>query len=139
MRQAYESRDDRSLQQSVADRLAALWRCDFVTMPQFYEFDYAIAQDKVVKGFVEVKVRNKHYPTLLLSLHKWQVGLKMSELSRLPFLIVSSTPAGLFWIKAEQRPLEIVIGGRADRNDSQDVEPCVLIPYASMTKVREAA
>jgi len=137
VRPAYETSANIAAEQSVAQRLEQLWSCKLVKTPRFYEFDYAITQDLAVKAFCEIKVREKHYQTLLLSLHKWKLGLEMAGASGLPFLLVAKTPAGLFYMTAVKKPYAIEMRGRTDRNDDQDIEPCILIPYSDMTKVKE--
>jgi hypothetical protein len=137
MRPTYETTVNLQTETAVAAQLQQLWECRFVKTPKFYEFDYAIESEDEVKAFCEIKVRGKHYPTLLLSLHKWQQGLMTAENTGLPFLLIAKTPEGIFWHQITKKPYRIVVGGRKDRGDEQDIEPCVLIPFDDMTKVKE--
>jgi hypothetical protein len=134
-RPTYETQANIDAELSVMDVFAAAWQCQFHKTPRFYGFDYTITRDDHVRAFVEIKVRKKHYPTLLLSLHKWQAGMALSRDTGLPFILIASTPQGLFWSEVKPGPMQIVVGGRNDRGDSQDKEPCVLLPYANMKRL----
>lgn len=133
----YESAGDLANQRKVADMLEKKWGCKLVKTPRFYQFDYTVTQDTAVKAFCEIKVRQAHYDELILSLHKWKSGVEMSIHTGLPFLLVVSTPKGLFWRDIKPGPLAVVIAGRKDRGDDQDIEPCVLIPMSSFKQIKE--
>lgn len=134
-RPVYETAADRANEMSVAERLVAAWKCQVFKNPDFYPLDYSIVQGKAVKGLCEIKCRNAHYPTLLLSLHKWMAGLEFTRCTGLPAFLVARTPEGLFRMQIEPMALSVEIAGRKDRGDSQDQEPCVMIPYSSMKRI----
>lgn len=129
MRPAYETDQDRSREQDIADKLAQLWDCSFVKTPRFYPFDYTILRKDTAVAFCEVKCRAKQYPTLMLSLHKWTTGVQLSRDTGLPFIVVASVPDGIHWHEVVAKPYSIVVGGRSDRGDPEDKEPCVLLPF----------
>jgi hypothetical protein len=134
MRKTYESVDDLKHQSMVASVIEDAWKCKLVKTPAFYQFDYTITRGIDVMGFCEIKVRNRHCDTLLLSLHKWVSASQCSKITKLPFFLVAKTPEGIFWVSTEAEKFEVVIGGRKDRNYSQDMEPCILIPFSRMKK-----
>jgi hypothetical protein len=134
-RPVYESEEDRRNERAVAGRLVAMWNCQVFKNPDFYPLDYSIVQGRMVKGFCEIKCRLAHYETLLLSVHKWMAGLEFTSSTGLPSFIVARSPAGLFRMQIQPMELAIEIAGRKDRGDSQDQEPCVMIPYARMKRI----
>lgn len=105
-----------------------------VRLPKFYHVDYAMKEmdSPTLTSWVEVKCReNKRdaYPTLILSVHKVLAGVQLGEATRMPFvLFVEWTDyAGHVTIRDTSR-LRVIVGGRYDRNDPQDVEPVFEIP-----------
>lgn len=136
MRPAYETAQDRSKEREVADTLQQLWHCEFVKTPRFYLFDYVIMRDSAAVAFCEIKCRSKRYDTLMLSLHKWTAGIQLSQMTGLPFVVVASVPEGIYWHEVKARPSSIIVNGRRDRGDPDDVEPCVLLPYSDFKRAK---
>jgi hypothetical protein len=136
----YETQDDVDAQSRVLDDLALAWKCEWVPLPKFYETDAALMRGREVMAFVEVKCRNaerRTYPTLILSVHKWLYLRALGERLRAKSILVVGYTDGIFWldVKAAELP-PIVFGGRADRGDGQDIEPCVDIPIGLFKPLR---
>lgn len=129
MRPSYETGADRDKERGVAETLEQLWDCLFVKTPRFYAFDYTIIQKNTAVAFCEIKCRAKRYDTLMLSLHKWQSGIQLSRDTGLPFLVVVGVDGEIWWHEVSGKPHRIIVGGRKDRADPDDMEPCVLLPY----------
>lgn len=134
MRPRYETSRDRSEEVAVAARLAELFGLSPKKLPESYTVDYALIDGGgVVKLLVEVKrrkVRWNTYPTLLLSMRKVDVARGMSDRSGLPALLAVQWDdrLGLVRLREDEPPGRITYGGRQDRRDWQDLEPCYQIP-----------
>jgi hypothetical protein len=133
MRPAYETAQDRSNEQQVVDLLCKAWNCTANKMPAFYQTDWSLSRNGEVKAIVEIKFRNKSYPSYLISLHKFSSMLLSSFASKVHHILVVCWPEAngrvVRYIKVtHDLHSRVVHGGRRDRGDSQDQEPMVEIP-----------
>jgi len=136
-RPMYESQHDLSNEERVAATLGSLWGCQFHKMPIRYHVDWALTKDDRVTAFAELKARNNpigKYGTFMISLAKWVTGNELSRSANVPFLIVVKWTDGLYWHKTGTAEVEVKMGGRFDRNDSQDFEPVVHIKTENFTR-----
>ena len=133
MRQAYETTKDQELEKNVITYACKIWNCEAVKTPKFYPLDWTLQQNRQIKGFVEVKYRKKSYPTYLLSAHKWQAAINLSEMLNIPAILLICWPDEngnrivIYTQMKRGTHSSIVHGGRNDRNDDQDTEPMVEI------------
>lgn len=141
-RQLYETQLDQT-REAVAIQLAASrWRASPVKLPMQYRIEYALMRDDRIAALVEVKCRDvasSQYPSLMLSLAKWQAGIALAGLLRVPFLVVASYTDGARFVKGNELDAAAVtfgFGGRKDRGDEQDMEPVVFIPASCFTAIR---
>ena len=130
MRPFYESSEDIQREQSVAAAAAIRWGCEARKLPKAYQLDWAFFRG-TLKAWCEIKCRNTAhaaYPTLLLSAHKWNDGLTFAERFSVPFILLIKWRDGIrYWEVTDIKP-EVQVGGRKDRGDAQDIEPCVHLP-----------
>ena len=132
MRPTYETIDDLRNERNVIEAFCNPFDYQYAKMPKQYHLDYCVLkQDKVV-GFCEVKVRtNNHnqYDTLLLSLSKVSAanGLKNASGINSILLVKWKDKFGYTYFKNDW---PVMVGGRKDRNDWQDIEPVVHIPIS---------
>lgn len=132
MRPIYQTHQDRAAEDSIASRFAAAWKCDLVRMPDFYPVDRMVLRDKPV-AWAEIKRRERglqQYPDVWLSLHKAIYGRQMSETTGLPFLFLVQFNDCFAYAEIKGQ-YQTVYGGRKDRRDWQDMEPCIQIPVDS--------
>lgn len=116
-----------------------------VKLPKRYYLDWVVmARDRSVNAWIECKRRynmRSKYPTFMMSMKKWQEGSDLSRLGGKPFYVVVEWDDGLFYVRQDE-VLDAVtygIGGRTDRNDPEDIEPCVYIPvHLFQPRVRPA-
>lgn len=139
-RPVYETAHDRARETGVSEALALAWRCEVHKLPRLYACDFAVMRDNVVQAWLEIKVRNASYSTYLLSLHKWIKGVELSEATGKPFLLVVSWPVDgervICYRPLVREPVHVVLGGRKDRGDPNDVEPMVEIPMSGFRTIR---
>jgi hypothetical protein len=126
MRPIYETSHDLANEASVADVLSFAWKCDMVKLQVRDAFDYAALKGKNITAFIEVKARTNpmhKYPTYMVSMTKVINANAVFIATGTPSLLVVKWTDCIGWVKLNQNNFPLKIGGRKDRNDSQDIEP----------------
>jgi len=144
MRPMYETPADLKNEEDVVAMLQKRWQCRFVKLPIRYHLDYvAVDGDKAI-GFVELKTRNYSMAQIdsmggyLMSIGKWSSAKALYDCSGLPFVLVVKTTDGIYYSTFKEfKPDDVLVRGRTDRGDWQDIEPCVLIKSNRFTKVKQ--
>ena len=129
MRPMYETPAHRSAEGAVAASLAGRWRAELMPTPRAYPVDYVAYRGGRAAAFVEVKVRRnprRAYPTYMISAHKLASAVSLRQATTLPVLLVVRWADATGWVELQPTPW-IEPGGRADRGDRQDREPCAHI------------
>jgi hypothetical protein len=134
MRPMYETPADLKNEEDVVAMLENRWQCRFVKLPIRYHLDYvAVDGDKAI-GFVELKTRNYSMAQIdsmggyLMSIGKWSSAKALYDCSGLPFVLVVKTTDGIYHSTFKEfNPDDVLVRGRTDRGDWQDIEPCVLL------------
>jgi hypothetical protein len=142
MRPLYESSKDLSNELRVAKILKDCWEADFVKLTMAYHVDWAVVRGPEIVAFAEFKRRHNpkdQYPSFMISLNKWMNGKKMGKEVGVPFLIIVEWDDGLYYTNSEVVKPKYGLGGRWDRKDSQDQEPCAFIETKAFYKVRKNA
>lgn len=142
-RPKYEQPRDLDNEQFIA---AILPELNITKVPHFYGFDFFGNLDGET-AILELKVRSKSFDTmrdgnLILSSRKYQACVTFPVPHK---LLLVKTPEGLFYANMERDVLflgdgvkkypQLIIDGRKDRNDPQDIEPCVLFPKANFKQL----
>lgn len=132
MRPIYETVADQELEKNVINYACKIWNCTAVKTPRFYPLDWSLQVNNQIRAFVEVKYRNKSYPTYLISAHKWQAAINLAEMFDIPALLLVCWPDDgsrmVIYTKMKRgNHSRLIHGGRFDRNDEQDKEPMVEI------------
>lgn len=137
-RPLYESELDRKNETEVATALERAWGCTVRKLKTACELDYSVERDGRVVAVMEIKCRNysfekiERFGGLMLSAHKWQAAKRWRETHNIAFILALGLPDGIYRMSIASDPwptdLDLVTTGRTDRDDPQDIEPCVLIP-----------
>jgi hypothetical protein len=146
MRPFYENDKDRKNEFAVAQAVAAYWGLNAVKLKPACEVDFAITQFDDVLAVMEVKCRNYYYDEidrfggLMLSCHKMSAIRRWHTDFPIGIVIAVRLNDGIFTFTTPkgydlQRFPKIKMTGRRDRNDTQDIEPCVLIPMNNFRKL----
>lgn len=142
MRPIYETAQDLGREQEVASTLESAWKCRFVKMPIRYHIDFVLIKEDKAVAFCEIKTRNYTMQKIdemggyLMSIGKWGSAKALSESSGLPFILVAKTTDGIWYTSVKDfKADEILVRGRTDRQDWQDIEPCVLLYCKRFTKI----
>ena len=142
MRPLYETASDLNRESKIAEFLETAWGCSFNKLSIKYGLDFAITVNDRVKAFCEIKTRNYSMPEIanmggyLLSIGKWMSAKHLSESSGLPFLLIVCATDALYQGRfTEFKHNNVLLRGRKDRNDWQDIEPCVLLDTKRFKKL----
>ena len=134
MRPLYETDSDLNKESKIARFLEVAWGCSFKKLPIRYALDFALTVDDTVKAFCEIKTRNYSMKEIqsmggyMLSIGKWMAAKQLSEASGLPFVLIVCTTDALYQGRfVSFKPDSVSLKGRKDRNDWQDIEPCILL------------
>ena len=134
MRPLYETTADLEGEASVSTTLASLWDCEFVKLPLRYHLDFVVTRNGRAVAYAELKTRNYSMADIdkmggyLMSIGKWSAAKQICDASLLPFVLIVKTLDGLYRSSfTEFIPDDVLVRGRTDRNDWQDIEPCVLL------------
>jgi len=133
MRPTYETNQDLINEQNVISGFCNYWSpLRFEKMPKQYHLDYCLMVGEAVTGFCEVKIRKNTYDkyrTYILSLAKVSAAKNLQDACGLSSVLVVKwkdrtgyTSFNYGW--------PVLVGGRIDRGDWQDVEPVVHIPLS---------
>lgn len=145
MRPIYETTADRKREAAVAETLAASWDCEMVKLPRQYPVDYMAIRNGKPTAFVEIKC--KTYPKevidrnggFMMSLAKWANARALCESSGLKFCIAVQYPESMWYCRVNAwedfSHDGIQFFGRTDRNDPQDMEPCILLKPDRWTQI----
>ena len=138
-RQLYETDGDRSKEESAKAVLEMAWGAVFHKLPVKYGADWIAVRGGKAVAVLEYKNRphgHLKYDTYLISLHKWMTVRQVAaEANVRAFLVVEFTD-GLYWAEMMDGIGETGVGGRTDRGDPDDVEPCQFVPLSCFTKLR---
>ena len=123
MRPTYETEADRKREREVIEVIAAMGNMRADKLKEYSAVDFALIRGTKVWGVAEVKVRDKLYPQMMLSLHKVQALRNYAALG-LEARVVYATPQGIYVKKIGPESIDgwIGIGGRKDRGDPDDQE-----------------
>jgi len=142
MRPIYESKKDLDGEVQVAEVLGQKWGCKFIKLPIRYHLDFVITKGDMAVAYAELKVRKYSMPDIgrmggyMISLGKWAAAKQMSEASLLPFILVVKASDGIYQYTTKTFEHDgVMVRGRTDRNDWQDVEPCVMLNVDRFKKV----
>lgn len=138
-RPRYERELDRERERAVVETVFHPYGMRTWKLPASYEVDFGLTREgeDALLAVAEVKVRGRAYDTLLLSMHKAQALRRFAAEGFRAYLLVA-LPAGIYVkrVQPDER-FEVRMGGRRDRGDWQDIEPCAHFPMLGMRKVAE--
>jgi len=142
VRPTYETEEQRGREQKVADFIAAKWKCSMHKLPVRYNLDYIAMRSEIGVAFCEIKSRRFTLDEMdrmggyFLSLGKWAAARDLCVSAKLPFLLAVETADGL-WSRlfTEFLPPPVILWGRKDRGDWQDMEPSVVLKCCDFKRI----
>ena len=128
-----------------ARRLAKALRCELRKLGGSYSPDFLALRNNKGVAWIELKCRLKDnwdkYPTYMIAVKKWEKCLTLAHTPNisLPWCLAVAAADGDYFLNvakiSSETQLKIAMGGRSDRNWSEDIEPCVYIPKHLFKKV----
>jgi len=144
MRPLYETEKHLEAEARTAELLAKAWHCEFHKMPIRYNLDFVAKRGDIALSFCEFKTRNYTMEKIgemggyLISIGKWASAKALCEASGLPFTLIVTATDGIWYYPVKDfKPDGVLVRGRKDRNDWQDIEPCVLLKVDRFTKFND--
>ena len=133
-RPIYETQENLSNEDRVAQTIARWSGVEIIKLGPKYSFDRALIQKGEITGFMEIKCRTNpstQYPDYLISAHKMFHALLWKDLLGMNvFLAVQWTDRLGYHEIDPKNDYPCRLAGRTDRDDTQDLEPCLFIPIA---------
>ena len=139
MRKIYETQYDLDNEKSISEVIQSVCNLSLRKLSMKYFIDFIAFRNKKAVAVVEVKKRNNNhdtYPTLILSLAKYNRGAEFYRVNGLKFIFaVQFTDGCFFYTHNDAARFAIALGGRTDRKDAEDIEPVIHIPINRMKKL----
>jgi len=135
MRPLYETEGDLSKEKAVVRIIESRWKVKAVKLNIKWNLDYLLLRDgNKAAAVCEIKCRTnqmKQYADYMISLDKLRAAWEFECLCDIPFFLVVQWTDNLgFWRMPGNYIAQAGVGGRKDRGDSQDIEPCAFIPVS---------
>lgn len=144
MQKIYETEKNKTNEKKIAACIEQYMSCEMVPTPRKWEIDYLARRGNKIVAWVEIKQRNYSMAEInmfggyMLSLKKWMIAKALYDLTGIKFALAISASDGVYVGSFDDfYNQNIILGGRTDRNDSEDIEPCVLIPTTKFYKISE--
>lgn len=141
-RPIYETSENLVSERLVAEALGRAWKCEVVKLPKLWSADYCALRGKQVVSFIEIKSRAYSFDELerfggyMIDLRKAKELKTLAGFTARPALLVINLKDGMFWLDiAKADLLDVRIGGRTDRNDAADVEPCAFFEMQQFRRI----
>lgn len=128
-RPTYETGSDLRAEREIVQYLSDKWGLFPQKLPTRYILDYAFSDRKSIKCFVEIKDRKvpvNQYPDYMISVQKVMFAKALTETTKIKCGLVVRWNCGTVGvIDLLSSPDAVRWGGRNDREDLQDMEPCI--------------
>ena len=130
----YETEGHLAVERSIAEKVEKAWNCTVNKMPIRLHLDYVIQRGDKAVAFCEIKTRGKTMQEVddlggyLIDVNKLVAAKGLYDVTGLPFVLVVGMNDGIWYTKmTEFKPDDVLVRGRKDRGDWQDVAPCGLL------------
>jgi hypothetical protein len=126
----YESSDDRQRERSMAAAIALNLGLDWAKNKPSFELDFSFfdPRDQKICLFMEYKRRRvsfQTYPSIKIAANKLIAAKRYRAALKIDCVLVVEYDNTVQWLNLDAQPDAVVLWGRTDRNDPQDIEPAV--------------
>ena len=133
-RPIYESQSDINNERHVAEIMARVWNCEVLKLPRLWPADYCCVRGRSVEAFLEIKVRAYTFETLramggyMVDVRKIAALQSLVAVSGKKAFLCVSLAGSVYYMPVGPAtlPTQVVMGGRRDRSDAADIEPCAI-------------
>jgi hypothetical protein len=132
----YENRKSLQKEHALAQGLEKRWECKLKKLPIKYMLDYAAWKNKQISAWVELKCRTipfEQYDEYMISLAKVMAAKELSRNTGLQSFLVVQWSNKTAFLQLDNADYELRMGGRKDRNDPDDIEPCCYFKLKDFT------
>jgi hypothetical protein len=133
VRPTYETAADLANEAGLLQFIAERAGCTAHKIPKRYHSDHAMVRGGEVVAFVEAKCRtfpSTKFPTYMLSLEKVLAARAFLGAGKNAFLAVRWSDNRVATVNLARCVFKVVVGGRTDRGDPDDIEPVAMIPLS---------
>lgn len=139
-RPLYETSEDREAEHELAIQVARTWGRRALMLPRKFPVDVAFESKGRIVSLAEIKIRTNKasaYDTYMISAHKWSTMIEFSRnLVKTVNLIVKWGCGTVGYLTITGAEFHLGIGGRSDRNDSDDTELVAQIPIKQFNRIK---
>lgn len=136
MRPLYENDHSIAAENEIRLIIEKKFAMKLVKLPMSYHVDFFATKDGKGVGWIEIKDRPKFdYDTYMISAMKAVYAHQLAAATGLPVSLIVRLNGVLFSYKFFAPEWELGVGGRTDRGDKMDVEPCVFIPLEKFKRL----
>lgn len=132
-RPIYETTQTLETEERLIKLIAEASKSKPIKLGMKYKVDYAMTRNGVIEGWVELKKRSFNsdkYDEYMVSLDKYMTAKRLSEDTGKPCTLVVEFNDKIFIADLSKVQFRLGMGGRKDRGDSEDYEPCCWIPIS---------
>ena len=127
----YETQETLDAEEKIANTISELWKAKLSKLPIRYKLDYAAERNGRIVAWIEIKTRKykwADFDTFMLSLDKYLAAVELGKVTNLPVTLVVKWVDKVGYVDLLNCTGVVKMGGRNDRNDTQDVQPVIYIP-----------
>ena len=132
----YENRKSLQKEHALAQGLEKRWECKLKKLPIKYMLDYAAWKNRQISAWVELKCRTipfEQYDEYMISLAKVMAAKDLSRNTGLKSFLVVQWNNKTAFLQLDNADYELRMGGRKDRSDPDDIEPCCYFKLKDFT------
>lgn len=132
----YENRKSLQKEHALAQGLEKRWECKLKKLPIKYMLDYAAWKNRQISAWVELKCRTipfEQYDEYMISLAKVMAAKELSRNTGLKSFLVVQWNNKTAFLQLDNADYELRMGGRKDRSDPDDIEPCCYFQLKDFT------
>jgi hypothetical protein len=132
-RPIYENAETLSTEERLIEFVASKMNAKPIKLGRKYKIDYAMSRQGSIAGWIELKKRgfdSDRYDEYMLSLDKYMTACQLSRDTKLPCSLVVEFNDKIVFTELTEIDFRLGMGGRKDRGDPEDYEPCCWIPLS---------
>ena len=138
MRPVYENSTTLAAEDRLASKLSDQWSCKTTKLGRKYKVDYALSRGGVIYAWAELKKRNipsNRYSEYMLSLDKYLTAQTLAQQTDTKCLLVVEFSDCVLYTDLATVKFRLGMGGRKDRGDPEDYEPCCWMPLDQFKEI----
>lgn len=144
-RPIYETQSDVISERWVAEVMGFAWNCEVLKLPRLWPADYCCVRGRNVEAFLEIKVRSYTFEALsamggyMIDVRKVAALQSLTATTGKKAFLCVCLAGRVFYmgITPSTQPTKVVMGGRRDRSDAADIEPCAVFGMHMFVPIKQ--